>query len=202
MGWLIALGIIAAIVALIIWLPVGLWADYDANGLRAWYTVGPFKVLPVEEKDPEKRKINISLNQILNEPRKLKKQQASNKEGRKEAKGGSIETFLDELKTVLGFYWGLRRKVVLKRLELKLVMAGDDPCDSAINYGRAWAAAGSLIAVLEELLTIRKRDVEVACDFTADQTVILARLDFTIPLGRFIAFLFSYVKQSLDEIEN
>lgn len=199
MGWLIALGAVAAVVALVIWLPVGLRADYDADGLRAWYTVGPFRVLPVEEKDEETKK--ISLKQILNEPRKMKKQRSSKKGGQTQAKGGSIDTFWDELKTVLGFYWGLRGKAVLKRLQFKLVMAGDDPCDLAINYGRAWAAAGSLIALLEELLTIRKRDVEVECDFTADQTVILARLDFTIPLGRLLAFLFSYVKQSLDEIE-
>lgn len=199
MGWLIALGAVAAVVALVIWLPVGLRADYDADGLRAWYTVGPFRVLPVEEKDEETKK--ISLKQILNEPRKMKKQRSSKKGGQTQAKGGSIDTFWDELKTVLGFYWGLRGKAVLKRLQFKLVMAGDDPCDLAINYGRAWAAAGSLIALLEELLTIRKRDVEVECDFTADQTVILARLDFTIPLGRLLAFLFGYVKQSLDEIE-
>ena len=34
---------------------------------------------------------------------------------------------------------------------------------------------------------IKKRDLEVECDFTADQTLVIARLDVTITLGRLIA---------------
>ena len=75
----------------------------------------------------------------------------------------------------------------MHRLELKLILGGDDPCDLAENYGKSWAALGNLIPRLEENFVIRKRDMEVECDFTADSTVIFARLDISITLGRLIA---------------
>ena len=75
---------------------------------------------------------------------------------------------------------------------MKLVMAGDDPCDLATNYGKAWAALGNLIPLLEQVFVIRKRDLEVECDFTADQTRITARLDLTITIGRLLAIVVFY----------
>ena len=34
---------------------------------------------------------------------------------------------------------------------------------------------------------IKKRDLEVECDFTANETLVTARLDLTITLGRLLA---------------
>ena len=70
---------------------------------------------------------------------------------------------------------------------MKLIMAADDPCDLAVNYGKAWAAVGNLMPQLERLFVIKKRNVEVECDFTADKTLIFAKLDLTITLGRLLA---------------
>ena len=72
-------------------------------------------------------------------------------------------------------------------LEAKVVMAGGDPCDLAINYGRAWAAIGNLMPRLEKVLVIKKRDIDVECDFLASKTTIYVRLDLTITLGRILA---------------
>ena len=67
-----------------------------------------------------------------------------------------------------------------------------DPCDLAINYGRAWAAVGNLMPRLERVLVIKKQDIDVECDFTASQTTICARLDLTITLGRILAIAVVY----------
>ena len=67
---------------------------------------------------------------------------------------------------------------------MKLIMAADDPCDLAVNYGRAWAALGNLMPILESQLVIKKRNLEVECDFTSDNTRIFARAELTITLGR------------------
>ena len=66
---------------------------------------------------------------------------------------------------------------------MKLIMAGDDPCDLAVNYGRAWAALGNLMPLLERIFVIKKRNLEVECDFEASDTRVLARLDVTVTLG-------------------
>jgi hypothetical protein len=58
-----------------------------------------------------------------------------------------------------------------------------------VNYGKAWAAVGNLMPRLERVFVVRKRDVEVECDFTASQTLVFARLDLTITLGRLLGLV-------------
>ena len=80
----------------------------------------------------------------------------------------------------------------MKRLELKLVMAGEDPCDLAVNYGRAWASAGNIMPLLDGLLVIKKRDVDISCDFEAESTTVYFRADATILLGRLLGLALRY----------
>ena len=99
----------------------------------------------------------------------------------------------------MDFLGDFRRKLRVNHLELKLVMAGDDPCDLAVNYGRAWAAVGNLMPQLEKIFVIKKRDVEVECDFTATETLVIARLDLTITLGRLLAAVVRFAFRALKE---
>ena len=85
---------------------------------------------------------------------------------------------------------------------MKLIMAADDPCDLAVNYGRAWAALGNLIPQLERCFVIKKRDLEVECDFEATQTLITARLDLTITLGRVLHILLRHGLRAIKEFLN
>ena len=101
--------------------------------------------------------------------------------------GGSWTDFLPLIQVVLDLLNDLRRKLRVNELKLHLTLAGDDPCDLAVNYGRMNASLAALIAQLERVLVIQKRDVHVDCDFTANETVILARLDLTITLGRILS---------------
>ena len=97
-----------------------------------------------------------------------------------------MSDFLPLLYTVLDFLKDLRRKFRVKYLQLLLVMAGDDPCDLAISYGKAWAAVGNLMPLLEQFFVIQKRNVQVACDFTQSKTLIDLKIDITITLGRLL----------------
>lgn len=116
-----------------------------------------------------------------------------------EEKGGSWTDFLPLVQVVLDLLNDFRRKLRVNRLDLKLVMAGDDPYDLAVNYGRAWAALGNLITQLEKVFVIQKRNLDVACDFTATGTLVTARLDLTITLGRALAIVVVYGIRSLRE---
>ena len=68
-------------------------------------------------------------------------------------------------------------------------MAGGDPCDLAVNYGKAWAALGNLQPLLERVLVIQKRNIELECDFVAPTTLVTARVDITMTLGRLLALV-------------
>ena len=103
------------------------------------------------------------------------------------------------VRVALGLLDGLRRKLRIDRLELKVILAGDDPCDLATNYGRAWQALGNLMPQLERCFVIKKRDLEVECDFEASQTLIIADVKLTITLGRALGLIVWYGVKALKE---
>lgn len=176
MGWLIAL----IIFGLLMILPLGVSARYDFRGALVCVIAGPIRiqVFP-RKKKKEKKKQASKVNKTTEKP--AASQKSSDGEVKK---GGSVTDFLPLVYRVLDFLGDLRRKLRIDRLELKLVMAGDDPCDLAVNYGRAWAAVGNLFPLLERCFVIKKRDVAVECDFTGDKILVFARVDITITVAR------------------
>ena len=135
----------------------------------------------------------------LPKPEKAKEEEKPNQEEQpkqedkpKKQSGGPITDFLPLVRILLDMLGAFRRKLRLNVLELKLIMAADDPCDLAINYGRAWAAVGNLLPQLEKVFVIKKRNIEVECDFEAAETRVIARLDLTITLGRIIGTVLYY----------
>ena len=177
-GWLIAL----AIIVLLAVLPLGVSVIYDTGGPLVRWMLGPFKgiLYPKAKKEkPEK--------QEKEKTKKTSKSKTKQESAKKEKKGGNVSDFFPLVDLILDFLRDFfSRKLRVKKLELDLVLAGDDPCDLAVNYGRAWAALGNLIPVLERFLVIKKRDMQVRCDFTADKTLVYARADLTITIGRLL----------------
>lgn len=190
MGWLIAFGILLLLAIL----PLGASVKYNAGGPLVKIIAGPirFTVFPMKKKEKKEKKAK-------SEPAAADNKKAAESKEEKKEKGGSLLDFLPLVQVAMDFLGDFRRKLRLNRLELKLIMAADDPCDLAINYGRAWAAVGNLFPLLERVFVIKKRDVEVECDFTASQTLIIARLDVTITFGRLIALAVRYGIRALRE---
>jgi hypothetical protein len=176
--------IILGIFVLLYLLPLGIRFVYSSEGCRIWLLAGPvpIKVYPKNKraKKPEKGAIKADKQGKKSTPKKP----AEGKEEKKE--GGSLSDFLPFVDIARKFLYGIFRKHRIRRLEIKMLLAGDDPCDLAVNYGKAWAATGNLIPLLEEHFIIKKRDVQIGCDFTAEETVIYVRADITILLGRLI----------------
>ena len=201
MGWLIAF----AVVFLLAILPLGASVKYNADGPLVKIIAGPirFTVFPMKkkEKKPKKekktkeKKPEPEAQSVEEKP----KQKAEDKKEEKKEQGGSLLDFLPLVQVALDFLGDFRRKLRLNRLEVKLIMAADDPCDLAINYGRAWAAVGNLFPLLERAFVIKKRDVQIECDFTTNETLIIARLDITITLGRIISLAVRYAIRALRE---
>ena len=189
MGWVIFF----AVVLLLAILPLGVFVSYDEDGVVVKIVAGPVKITlfprPKKEKKSEKKskkKTSASPAEQLPKPPQPPKQIPEKK------KGGSWTDFLPLVQVALDFLGSFRRKLRINQLELKLTMAGDDPCDLAVNYGRAWAAVGNLMPQLERLFVIKKRNIAVACDFTASQTLVKFRSEATITLGRLVSLVVVY----------
>ena len=189
MGWLIAL----AVVVLLAILPVGVSAIYDEAGPLIRLIFGPVKL----QVFPSKKKSSAAKKK---KPKKEKAQptgQAGKAQGT--SKGGKLTDFLPIVQTILDFLMDFRRKIRVNRLEMKLTLAGDDPCDLAVNYGRAWAALGNLEPQLDRLFVIKKKDLQVQCYFEETDTRIIARLDLPITVGRLLGLAARYGVRVLRE---
>lgn len=201
MGWWITLGILVLLAIL----PLGVSVHYNADGPLVRIILGPVKltVLPAKKKPPKEKKEKPKKEK---KPRKKEPEQpkqvgasappAEPKPEEKE-KGGSLLDFLPLVKTLFDFLGDFRRKLRVDNLQLKLIMAGGDPYNLAMNYGKAWAAVGNLLPKLEQWFVIKKRDIEVECDFVEAKTTLIAHMDLTITLGRLLAAVFKFLITAL-----
>ncbi len=180
MAWLIVLAVLCGLT----FLPLGFRAVYRERNPGVWLLIGPlkFRVYPGKPKGEKE------------------KQEKSEKPKKKSSRGGSYRDFQSVIPTIFDFLGQFRRKIRVNHLELKVTLAGDDPCDLAVNYGRAWAALGNLMPQLERLFVIKKRYLDVTCDFTSEKTLIFARLDATITLGRTLHLLSGHGIKVLKEL--
>lgn len=184
MGWLIALGVLVLIAII----PAGASIFYDEDGFRAFVIAGPFRipVFPVKKKEKKEKKEKPK-KEVKKKTRKTSPAKANPKE--KKTKGGSLLDFLPVLDKILDFLSAFRRKLRVPHLELKLILGGGDPSDVAYNYGRGWVVLGNLMPLLDSVLYIKKRDLEVECDFLAEKTTVVARFDISITIGRLLSLV-------------
>jgi len=212
MGWLIAFGILFLLAIL----PLGVSVRYDEDGPLVKVIAGPVKitVFPRPKKDKKEKKPKKTEKTGKQPPEEPVKQAeptkteqpakdpstgAAKEEKPAKKSGGPITDFLPLVQVALDMLGAFGRRLRVNVLELKLIMAADDPCDLAVNYGRAWAAVGNLMPRLERVLVIKKRDIEVECDFETNQTRVIARLELTITLGRIIGTAVVYGVKALIE---
>ena len=189
--------IAAAIVLILAVLPLGVCIRYNDAGFLLKVIAGPLKitVFPRKRKQKKQKKKPDQVKkgqQIESSASEEKPPRPPEAQPEQKEKGGSLTRFLPLIKLGLRFLGDFRRKLRLDNLYLRLILAGDDPCDLAVNYGRTWAAVGNLMPQLEWLFVIKKRDIQVECDFTAAETCVVAHLDITITLGRLLVLALVY----------
>ena len=111
----------------------------------------------------------------------------------KEPDGGSLMDFLPLVELALKFVGEFFHKTIhIDVLYVKMTMAGGDPADLAISYGNTWAALGNLWPYIDRMFTIKKRDIQIQCDFEASESLVNARVDITITLARLLGLVFGY----------
>ena len=191
------LWITAAVLLALAILPLGIRIRYNEAGFLLRVIAGPVKITVFPRKKKQKKqkkkenkpKENQKSESTIPEGKPLKPPESQSKQ--KET-GGSLTRFLPFIRLGLKFLGDFRRKLRLDNLYLRLILACDDPCDLAVNYGRTWAAVGNLMSQLEGLFVIKKRDIQVECDFAADKTSVIAHMDITVTLGRLLVLAIYY----------
>lgn len=188
MGWLIFLAILIGLGCV----PLGVRLRYDEDGPLAAVLLGRLPIVLYPVPGWLKKLTSREKKPGENKPKEEKPKKEKPKKAAENPQGGSWKKFLPLVQLGLHFLGDFRRKLRVNRLVLRLTLAGDDPCDLAVNYGRAWAAVGNLLAALERAFVIQKRDVEVQCDFLGEETKVVFAMDLTITLGRVLGLLVKY----------
>ena len=196
--------ITAAILLALAVLPLGVRIRYNEAGFVLKVIAGPLKitVFPREKKTkkqktkPQKREQKVvqpaQSSENLESPPQPPKAQPEKKE-----KGGSLTRFLPLVKLGLKFLGSFRRKLRLDNLYLRLILAGDDPCDLAVNYGRSWAAVGNLMPQLERLMRIPDPRLHVEVDFDASELRLTGDVGVTLQIRDLLAIGFAFAKPVL-----
>lgn len=200
--------ILLAILIFILILPLGVRVNYDEDGAVVSILAGPIpiQIFPMKKKEkPKKQKEEPKQEapEEVAEPESEEPQENAavidddddeeEPEPPAEKKGGSLLDFLPLVELALKFVGEFFGKTLhIDVLYLKLTMAGGDPADLGINYGRAWAALGNLWPHIDRMFTIKKRDIQLQCDFEGSQTLVNARVEITVTLARLLGLVFSY----------
>ena len=191
MWWIIPVAIVLLIVGLA-FLPVGLRVIYDKDGLTAKLLVGfiPYKLnlTEINEKSLERRQ-------------KTRRKMEENPEYKPPIihMDGTLREFIPLLDLYLQLLFNPKYKLRIKLLELKLTMANDDPFDLAMNYGKALAILNGLLPQLERIFNIKKKKMDVACDFLAEETMLYVRADLLLPLSKVIAALVDVIAAEMKQ---
>ncbi len=176
MGLIIA----AAILILLLFVPVGIRASYDRSGPFVFLFLGPFRFSLYS---PKKNARNSA------DQKNSPKDDFESKKSNRKRTNGSLNDFIEILRFICDVLTDLRKKIVIDHLRLKLILAEEDPCDLSIHYGLGWAILGNITPHLERFFAIKKRQLEVACDYTADQIFVDAGIQFHLTVGRLLQFV-------------
>ncbi len=162
------LGLLLLLILLILFVPIGVRLMYDGElHVRVRVLGVPLTILPAEEK-PDK----------LQQPKRKKKASGKTSElkstitasFRQDGVGATLH-YLGELAGIAGKAVGkLLRAVVVDRLHLDLLIATDDPQDTAVRYGQVCGVLYPALAVIERMITVRRRELRVEPNFLRESS--------------------------------
>lgn len=172
MGWLIA-GVLLAVLA---FLPLGVRLIYSEADTGISLLIGPLAVALKQSKKKKRKKDKAPVK----------------KAAPQEKKGASLEEFLPLARIAWDFLGELRLRMRVRILQLHLVLGGGDPADLGISYGKACGALAAFEPQLERFVKIKKKDLQIGCDFAAERSTVYARAEVTLTLGRLLFLLGRY----------
>lgn len=185
------LGVLLVLAVTILLLRVGVSASYTESGARADARLGPFRFRlypPKEKKKP---------------PAEKPKREQPEAETAEKKKGGTLKELRSLVGPLLDALGKLRRKLRVDLLTIDFTAASEDPSRAALEFGYASAGLGALLALLENTLDIRGRDIRTQVDFERKTPLIRAAATLSVRLGTLLAialpFALTYLKKTKKE---
>lgn len=175
---MVILGVIALILAILLLMPIRVRIAYQDGSTTVKLSAGPIRrslYPPAEE--PEKE----PTEEPLKKAEKKAKKKADEPKKKRRINREQILYLLEKGPKILGrAIKRLGRRIRICPLKLYLLVAAEDPADTAILYGRI---SGGLSACLPELhrhIHIDDQDIQLFPDFSQDQMDVIADVGISL----------------------
>lgn len=157
--------IILAVLLLLTLFPLGLEARYNDRGLTVFAQIGPvwLRIYPREKK-----------------PQKSKPQVKTSPASPASPKGGALAPVTAYFPLLAPALSSIKRRLTIRELTLRLLVAAPSPADAALAYGGANAFLGTFLTVMRE--NFRLQDYHLTCDVDFGQTASTCVLDLIVRL--------------------
>ena len=184
---MVALCIVFAAIIIILFLRFGVSAEYSADGISVVARVGLFslRVFPVKA-DPKKVEKRKARKKAKKEKKEKKKKEKPDKK-----KPGGLKVYLNMLPAIKKTLGRVRRRLLIKNLTVQLVFADEDPSKTAIAFGAANAAFGTVLPLLESAFRIKKRDLRASADFEATEPTIYIKASISLAVWETFYIVFA-----------
>ncbi len=168
---MLALGIIAAVIILILITPVGADAAFGGDGpFSLKLVIGPLRLTVLPPK-----------------PKKEKKAKKKPADGEKKPKPKlALGDIFALAKIALAALGRFRRRLSLDVLTLHLTAGAPDPYDAVMQYNYLNTGLGVLWPLLNRAFNIRRRDVRTALDIGAEGLAAEGRVKATLRIGQIL----------------
>ena len=172
---LILLGLILLLVAVLLLIPVNLRVSYDAGALQVWLRYASKTIILYPSKDKKEETAEPE------PPDKEKSQENKLKKEKTKPNWEQISYSLDVLPQVL--LRALRRtgrRIVITPLKFHLLVAGTDPADTAVLYGKLQGGLAAVLPALHKTVRIKEQDIRLFLDFCEERMDCIADLGIRI----------------------
>ncbi len=170
-AWWIVLGILAFVLLLLL-LPVHVSLRFrEELEVRVRYAFVSLRVYPRPEKPAKKEK-----KKAARAHRRAKKKETEEKLPQleklfKEDGVSAVAAYLQMMaKLAADALRRALRVIVVDRIQVRLIVVGEDAADTAVRYGKICAAVYPAQAVLETVMKVRRRQIDVEPGFLQEKS--------------------------------
>jgi len=176
---MIALAITVSVIVLIALLRFGVIVEYVEDGFFMWVKAGFLKIRLLDDKEKKPKK------------KKKKKKKPKKERNIKDLLPGSLSEFSFAVKTVLNALSRFKRRLLIKQLTLYYTSAGEDPANTALQFGAANAIIGNLVPLIKKNFRVKRLDLRTWFDFTTPEQKIYAKIILSIAVWELIYVFFA-----------
>lgn len=200
---LIVIGIIAAVIALIMCISLGIDFNYEDNEIRLCVKICGV-LLQIFPKDPEEKEKSAKKEKKQKKPKKKKeKQEKESKETTNEPKKKSLplDISLEEIflliKKVLKALGHFTGRIQTDRLMFHYLGGGSDPHDIAVKFAYLNAAIDAVAPAAHSALNIHEYDIRTDLDFMLEKTKIDFGIAISLTIGSVFRMIFAILNGAI-----